>query len=107
MATFYLKIIILILYIKKKVCTMWLLKNYFFAFIVSGVLTRISFYFYRKNCNQVTSAYLSLISVGIFLIPIMSYIIGFDIAVAEYLSSLLIWLIYDLLRKNAKKEKKK
>ncbi len=86
---------------------MEIFRNFFFALILMGICTRVSNYFYLKNFKRSIAAYLSLVTAAIPLIFIMSFVIGFDVAVSEYLIAGLLWLIYDLLRSAVVKYKEK
>ena len=84
-------------------------RNFFVALILCGILTRMASYFFRKSFKTVPCAYLSFFSVFVVILPIISFLVGFDIVIAEYVASLLIWLFYDLLRavSMGKKKRKK
>ncbi|MFA6119049.1 MAG: hypothetical protein WC688_03945 [Parachlamydiales bacterium] len=82
-------------------------KNFIFVVILVGVLTRIVSYFFSKIVKKAFVIYLSFLSVAIILFPIVSLMIGFDVAVSQYLFSLVIWLIFDLIRINVDLKKVK
>jgi len=76
-------------------------RNFIVVFIIAGILTRITGWILKKRVTKITSAYLSFLIIVIITVPISAITIGWDVAVAEYVVSLLIWLIIDLLRANA------
>ena len=83
-----------------------LFKNFIFVTIIIGVLTRVTNFFFQKDLKRIVSAYLSFFLVGIIVIPIATFLVGFDVAASEYLIALIIWLIFDLIRSDVKKKKK-
>jgi len=77
---------------------MAIFKNFIFVFIFVGVITRIVHYFLLKKVKKSTAAYLAFAIVGVVLVPLASLIIGWDVIFAEYVGSLVIWLLFDILR---------
>ena len=82
---------------------MAILKNFIFVFFFVGIITRIVHYFLLKKAKKSTAAYLTFAIVGVILVPIASAFIGWDVVFAEYVGSLIIWLIFDILRSGATK----
>jgi len=82
---------------------MGVFRNFIFAFVFVGIVTRIVRYFLLKKINKMTAAYSAFAIAGIFLVPIASFFIGWDVFFAEYLSSLIVWLLFDILRSGEKK----
>jgi len=80
-------------------------KNLFVVVIIVGILTRIAIFFYSKFFRKEIAVIFTFFTVGIIVVPIISYTIGFDIAVSEYLVILILWLIFDLLRAKSIKKK--
>ncbi len=74
-------------------------KNFIVVVILIGLLTRIGNYLYRKIVKIEVAVLLSALTVGIIILPIVSLTIGFDVAISEYMLALIIWLIFDLLKK--------
>ncbi len=83
-----------------------LFKNFIFITILIGILTRLTNFFFQKDLKRIVSAYLSFFLVGIIIIPVATFLVGFDVAASEYIIALIIWLIFDLIRSNVKKKKK-
>ena len=81
-------------------------KNFIVVVILIGVLTRIAYFLYSRKIKKDISIYLSFFTVGIIVLPIVSIILGFDIAISEYVVALIIWLIFDLIRIKTSRPKK-
>ena len=77
-------------------------KNFFVVIILVGILTRVANYFYGKILEKEVVAYLSFATVCFTILPFVAYFVGFDIAFAEYIIALIIWLLFDLLRAGGK-----
>ena len=83
---------------------MYIFKNFIVVFIITGVVTRlINFYFKKKKFKREIYSYISFFIALIVITPITSLTIGFDVTVAIYFFSLIVWLIFDNIRANAQK----
>ncbi|NGX62962.1 MAG: hypothetical protein KR126chlam6_00366 [Candidatus Anoxychlamydiales bacterium] len=83
-------------------------KNFIVVVILVGILTRIAYYLYARKVKKDTSVFLAFFTVGIIILPIVTIILGFDIAISEYVVALIVWLLFDIMRvkinsKNIKK----
>ncbi len=78
-------------------------KNFIVVFVLMGICSRVVLFFYSKKIKKNIAIYFTFFTVNIFVIPIVSLTIGLDIAVSEYVVSLIIWLLFDLMRLSAKK----
>jgi len=81
---------------------MAIFQNFIFVFIFVGVITRILHYFLLKKVKKSTAAYLTFGIIGVILVPIASIFIGWDVIFTEYVGSLVIWLLFDILRSGEK-----
>ncbi len=77
---------------------MALFKNFIIVLIIVGILTRIAMYFFIKKFKKDMAIFLAFFIVAIIILPIVSLILGFDIAISEYVVALGIWLLFDLIR---------
>lgn len=82
-------------------------KNFLVVIILMGILTRIALYFYLKSLKKEIAIFFAFFTIGFIFLPLISIIIGFDVAFFEYLVALIIWLLFDLLRVNIMKKKEK
>jgi hypothetical protein len=73
-------------------------QNFLVAIFIVGLLTRTAYFFLIKKVEKKIAVVLSFLIVGIFLFPIVSIFISFDIALSKYLISFLIWIIIDMMR---------
>jgi len=73
-------------------------KNFFFVFIIVGVLTRISNHYFAKLVPKTLVLHLSHITCGIIVCSLAVKVVGFDVAIAEYVISFIVWYIFDLSR---------
>lgn len=71
--------------------------NFFVLFVLAGILTRILNHFLKKKVKSSTAVNVSAVLALIFTGPILVIFLGFDVAIAEYATSLLAWLIIDHL----------
>lgn len=81
-------------------------KNFIVVFFVTGILTRLTNYILQKKFLIQGYFYLSFGIAFIFFVPLMVWYVGFDVAVSEYVLTLIIWLLIDIMHSQAKKEKK-
>lgn len=77
------------------------------AVIITGVWTRISNWLLRKKVSKSTACYLSFWIALIIMAPIISWIAGFDVVVAEYVIALILWLLVDLIWNRIQENKPK
>ena len=81
-----------------------LFSNFIFAILFCFILTRIGNYFLKKlNIRYGLYIYLSPIIVTIITLPIISYFVGFDIVVVEYVFALILCFVFDMLVGRARK----
>ena len=80
-------------------------QNFIVAVVIIGILTRVAELLFRKKFKKDISMYLSFLTIIIFIMPLVSIFIGFDIAISEYLIALLIWFLFDLMRISIKGKK--
>ena len=67
------------------------------AVVITGVWTRISNWLLRKKVSKPTACYYSFWIALVIMAPIISWIAGFDVLVAEYVIALILWLLIDLI----------
>lgn len=81
-----------------------ILRNFFVAFFIVTVVSRIIAYFVFKKSGLTTtgSTYLTLVLSVVILAP-LAFFIGLDVFVSEYLVIICIWLVIDLLRVRTRK----
>jgi len=84
---------------------MAIFKNFIIVVILVGLMTRLANHYYLKKMKRTPAAYLSFFSVGVIVLPIVSFAVGFDVTISEYVGALLMWLLFDLLRAGAVIEK--
>jgi hypothetical protein len=87
------------------ICYMHIFKNFIVVMILTGIFTRIINFYLRKKIKRLTAAYVTFLISLVFIAPLASAFVGFDVAVAIYVFSLLAWLLFDLLRNDAVEEK--
>ncbi len=75
------------------------LSDLFVALAICGCMTRLLNWAFKGKVRRVTSYYLSFMISGLLLLPVMTYLVGFDVMVAEYILSLVLWLVYDLVKR--------
>jgi len=80
---------------------MFIFTNFISVIIIIGILTRISNYFFYKKYKKMY-IYLSFLSTLIFILPLIAFFVGFDVVVSEYLLSLILWFLFDIVRKGGK-----
>jgi len=85
---------------------MSIFQNYLFAIFITGVWVHVCFFILKKYISFKMSSYWSFIIGVVLLLPLLTIIVPFDIVIAKYLPSLLIWLVVDLVIASANKEKK-
>jgi len=83
-------------------------KNFIVVVILVGILTRIAYYLYARKVKKDISVFLAFFTVGIIILPIVTIVLGFDVAISEYVVALIVWLLFDIMRvkinsKNIKK----
>lgn len=76
---------------------MFIFKNFIVVIILMGLFTRLSNYLVLRILKK-RSIYVSYFVVGIIICPLSAMILGFDVAVSEYLIALLLWFLFDLMR---------
>ena len=74
------------------------LQEFVVALLITGVMTRVLIWVFRKKLPRIFSYYLAFFATGFLLVPLISAIVGFDFMVAEYVFSLILWLMFDLIR---------
>ncbi len=77
-------------------------KNFIVALVTVGILTRIANFLYSKKVKREIAIYLSFFTVGVIILTAVAFVLGYDIAVSEYVVSLLIWLLFDIMRTGLK-----
>jgi hypothetical protein len=78
---------------------MFLFKNFIVVVILVGIITRASFYFFSKKlASKKQAVYIGSLVSGLITCLIAAPFVGFDIVVAEYVSSFVLWFVFDLLR---------
>jgi hypothetical protein len=73
-------------------------QNFLAAILIVGLLTRIAYFFFIKKLEKTQAIAVSFLTVGIFLFPIVSIFVSFDIALSKYLIAFLIWIIIDMMK---------
>lgn len=77
--------------------------NFLFVIFLMGVLTRLLNFLLK---NKVQKPYIATFFISLVCVfPLVSVIIGFDVAISIYLVSLLIWLLIDHLHFQVEKRK--
>ena len=82
------------------------LADLFTSLVIVGIMTRTLNWAFHGKVRKHVSYYLSFFISALLLLPVMAYLVGFDVMVAEYVVSLILWLVFDLV-KNSKKSKKR
>ncbi len=78
---------------------MTIFRNFFFVVILVGVITRLSnHFFYKWISPKVLALQISSVFTGIIVSMLAVKIAGFDVAISEYVTSFLIFYIFDLSR---------
>ena len=80
---------------------MFIFKNAIFVFLWIGAFTRLLKWYLGKKMQKLKAAYITFFLTSVILLPLAATGLGFDVAFIIYLGSLLIWLIFDLLRSGA------
>ena len=82
---------------------MGLFKNFLVVVIFAGIVTRASNYILAKYIkDKKTMIYASSISSAILTCSLAGIFVGFDVVVAIYLLSFILWFTYDIIRIGAK-----
>ena len=84
-----------------------ILKDWLTSFIIVGIMTRTLNWAFHGKIHKQLSWYLSFFITGALLLPVMAYLVGFDVMVAEYVVSLILWLVFDLVKRSKKKQKRR
>lgn len=71
--------------------------NFFSLIIITGIVTRILNYFLKKKLPDREAVNLSVFLALILMGPFVAYLLGFDVAIAEFAAALFIWTIIDNL----------
>jgi hypothetical protein len=72
--------------------------NFFVAILLTGVLSRFIFFLVKKKMPTNISCFVSFFISGIVLLIFIPIFVGFGVFVVEYLLSLIIWFVIDLIR---------
>ncbi len=74
-------------------------RNIIVAFILVGLLTRILNYLFQKKMKMkpISAAYTTFALVMMLFLPFISWVLGLDVAFAEYVPAAIVWLVFDLL----------
>jgi len=84
---------------------MSIFRNFIFATVLVGIISRILKFFLLKKNKRDTAIFLTFFLTSLILMPFISLTVGFDIAISEYLVALIIWLLFDIMRRNIVKGK--
>ncbi|PIS01236.1 MAG: hypothetical protein COT84_03280 [Chlamydiae bacterium CG10_big_fil_rev_8_21_14_0_10_35_9] len=81
-----------------------ILRNFFVAFFIVTIVSRVIAYFTFKKTGLTNAGatYLTLVLSVVILSP-LAFFIGLDVFVSEYLVTICIWLVIDLLRVRTRK----
>ena len=83
---------------------MGIFKDFFVVVILAGIVTRFFNYVFSKFLkDDLTVIYVSSISSAILTCSLAGFFVGFDVVIAEYLLSFLIWFTFDIIRVGAKR----
>ena len=73
-------------------------------FILIGVVTQTILYFAKKKWEEKTAIIIAIVGSLILLGPIAVVVLGFDVAIAEFMLALIVWYIFDMIRLKPKKK---
>ena len=74
-------------------------KNFIVAMVLTFLVTRALNFLFLKRFRASQVAYISFFIGVLIFFPVISLTVGFDIAVYEYIAALVVWLIFDLIKK--------
>lgn len=72
-------------------------RDFVVVVIVVGVCLKVALWLYSKIMERKYAFYLSYVTVLVILGPIAVVLLGFDVAIAEFAITLIMWGIFDLL----------
>ena len=81
------------------------LKDLVTSMAIVGIMTRTLNWALHGKVKRLFSYYLSFFISAALLIPVMAYLVGFDVMVAEYVVALILWLVFDLVKSPPKSKK--
>jgi hypothetical protein len=82
---------------------MGIFKNFIVVVILVGIITRVFNHICSKYLkDEKTVIYVSSISSAILTCSLAGFFVGFDVVIAIYLISFIIWYTFDVIRLGAK-----
>ena len=82
-----------------------ILKDFLVSLLIVGIMTRTLNWAFHGKVNRHLSYYLSFFISAALLLPVMSYLVGFDVMVAQYVVALILWLVFDLVKNPSRRKK--
>ena len=84
---------------------MGFLGDFLVVVLIIGIFTRLVIYFAKKKMELKAAIYFAHIFALILIGPIAVFVLGFDIAIAEVISALILWFLLDILWAENKKKR--
>lgn len=82
---------------------MEIFKNFIVVVILAGIVTRVFNHILSKHLkDEKTVVYVSSISSAILTCSLAGIFVGFDVVIAIYLISFIVWFTFDIIRVGAK-----
>jgi len=79
-------------------------RDFIIVSVIVGITTRLGIWLFNKKLDEKTSMAISYFLTMVIIGPIAVVYLGFDVAIAEFVLSVIMWSIFDLLRIEYKKK---